>query len=164
MATTPLAHGMRTPGGLRIEENSPTDGELEGSQLLSQAQSQSGAEGSVVNLEGHSVPIPSSSPVFDIGPAPANTRPQRNAAPADAEAGTNGDNIVIVMVGLPARGKTFIGRRVVRYPRFFHGAEAEIFNAGNYRRKLFGAQQGHGFFDPENEEGAKRRQGAHMQR
>lgn len=98
-----------------------------------------------------------SPPVFDIKPPTINTKPHKEAAPSDAEAGTNGDNIVIVMVGLPARGKTYIGRRVVRYLRFFHGAEAEIFNAGNYRRKLFGAQQGHGFFDPMNSEASEMR-------
>ena len=50
--------------------------------------------------------------------------------------GTNGDRVVLVMVGLPARGKTYIARKVQRYLSFFHGAPVEIFNVGEYRRRL----------------------------
>ena len=39
------------------------------------------------------------------------------------------------MVGLPARGKTYIARKVARYLSFFHGAPVQTFNVGEYRRK-----------------------------
>ena len=55
-------------------------------------------------------------------PAAATLALDQNCPPADSEAGTNGDRIVIVMVGLPARGKTYIARKVARYLSFFHGA------------------------------------------
>ena len=37
-----------------------------------------------------------------------NPMPQLNAPPSYTTKGTNGDRIVIVMVGLPARGKTYM--------------------------------------------------------
>ena len=39
-----------------------------------------------------------------------NPMPQLNAPPSYTTKGTNGDRIVIVMVGLPARGKTYMVR------------------------------------------------------
>ena len=54
---------------------------------------------------------------------------------------TPGDRLVIVMVGLPARGKTYIGRRLKQYLRFFHDCRTEIFNVGNYRRRVFGVMR-----------------------
>ena len=77
--------------------------------------------------------------------------------------GTNGDFIVIVMVGLPGRGKTFIGRKIAHYINFFHGAEVRVFNNGQYRRKYFEsqpkeAQQHANFFAKDNSEGASLRQ------
>ena len=59
---------------------------------------------------------------------------------------------VIVMVGLPARGKTHIARRVTRYLKW-QGVDARIFNVGSYRRERLGAHQPHSFFDPDNEGG-----------
>lgn len=38
------------------------------------------------------------------------------------------------------------------------GYKTEIFNVGNYRRKLLGAHQSHDFFDPNNEQGMGYRQ------
>ena len=61
----------------------------------------------------------------------------------------------MVMVGLPARGKTYIANRVVRYLQFFHGAPAKVFNVGNYRRQISGAKCSAGFFDPNNKEAAE---------
>ncbi len=59
---------------------------------------------------------------------------------------------VIVMVGLPARGKTHIARRVTRYLKW-QGVDARIFNVGSYRRERLGARQPHSFFDPDNDDG-----------
>jgi hypothetical protein len=66
-------------------------------------------------------------------------------------AGTVGDRIVLVMVGLPARGKTFISRKEAAYLSFFHGAPVRTFNVGDYRRKL-GKKSDHGadFFQADN--------------
>ena len=63
---------------------------------------------------------------------------------------------VIVMVGLPARGKTHIARRVTRYLKW-QGVDARIFNVGSYRRERLGAHQPHSFFDPDNPDGQQAR-------
>lgn len=62
------------------------------------------------------------------------------------------DRLVVVMVGLPARGKTYTARKLARYLRW-QGREARVFNVGNYRRERLGAQQPADFFDPNNPEG-----------
>jgi broad specificity phosphatase PhoE len=56
------------------------------------------------------------------------------------------------MVGLPARGKTFISRKMARYLSWL-GHRTQVFNVGSYRRARLGAQQRHSFFDPRNEAG-----------
>ncbi|CAG8450815.1 12524_t:CDS:2 [Cetraspora pellucida] len=56
------------------------------------------------------------------------------------------------MVGLPARGKTYIAQKVCRYLQWL-SVSTKVFNVGNYRRKLHGAHQMHSFFDPHNTEG-----------
>ncbi|MEQ1504648.1 MAG: 6-phosphofructo-2-kinase/fructose-2,6-bisphosphatase, partial [Myxococcota bacterium] len=66
------------------------------------------------------------------------------------------DPLVLVMVGLPARGKTFIARKVARYLAWL-GREARVFNVGNYRRRRLGPTQPASFFDPDNPEGASAR-------
>ena len=53
--------------------------------------------------------------------ASGNPHPQKQSAPGDPEAGTNGDRICLVMVGLPARGKTYIANKISHYLKFFHG-------------------------------------------
>jgi broad specificity phosphatase PhoE len=54
------------------------------------------------------------------------------------------------MVGLPARGKSFISRRIARYLSWL-GHKTQVFNVGEYRRKTHGSHQRHSFFDPRNE-------------
>jgi len=61
------------------------------------------------------------------------------------------------MVGLPARGKTHIARRIVRYLNW-KGVRARIFNVGSYRRERLGAHQPHSFFDPDNPVGRAARE------
>lgn len=68
------------------------------------------------------------------------------------------DPLVLVMVGLPARGKTYLARKVARYLNWL-GRPARVFNVGNYRRERLGSTQPAAFFDPANAEGrAARRQ------
>ena len=54
------------------------------------------------------------------------------------------------MVGLPARGKTFIARKIARYLSWL-GHETKVYNVGSYRRSRLGSHQRHSFFDPRNE-------------
>ncbi|KAJ3035947.1 Fructose-2,6-bisphosphatase, partial [Rhizophlyctis rosea] len=64
--------------------------------------------------------------------------------------------LACVMVGLPARGKTYVGRKVARYLAWL-GHRSKIFNVGNYRRDAVGASQPNTFFDPSNIEASKQR-------
>jgi broad specificity phosphatase PhoE len=65
--------------------------------------------------------------------------------------------LVLAMVGLPARGKTHIAHKLRRYLNWM-GMRTDIFNVGNYRRKILGAGQDHTFFDPSNTEAMSQRQ------
>lgn len=63
------------------------------------------------------------------------------------------------MVGLPARGKTHISRKLTRYLTWL-GYNAKVFNIGDKRRKVLGAQKSGSsdFFSPENTEATKQRE------
>ncbi|KAJ1551262.1 Fructose-2,6-bisphosphatase, partial [Cladochytrium tenue] len=58
------------------------------------------------------------------------------------------------MVGLPARGKTFVSRKLARYLAWL-GHQSRIFNVGTYRRDVAGASREHSFFDPSHPRFAK---------
>ncbi|CAM4878934.1 unnamed protein product [Rotaria socialis] len=58
---------------------------------------------------------------------------------------------VIMMVGLPARGKTFIARKLARYLHWI-GIQTKVFNVGDYRRDAVKGYAGKEFFDPDNTE------------
>lgn len=66
------------------------------------------------------------------------------------------DKLVIVMVGLPARGKTYIARKIARYLNWL-GVPCRVFNVGQYRRERIGANLPHDFFNPNNEDAMKKR-------
>ena len=66
--------------------------------------------------------------------------------------------LLIVMVGLPARGKTFLARKIQRYLSFFHALRCEIFNVGDYRRGRIGNFQPAAFFDNSNADALRLRQ------
>ncbi len=70
----------------------------------------------------------------------------------------HGDNPThaLVMVGLPARGKTYVARKILRYLNWL-GHPTRLFNVGNYRREHVGSQQVNAFFDPDNKEGVRQR-------
>ncbi|XP_019402984.1 PREDICTED: 6-phosphofructo-2-kinase/fructose-2,6-bisphosphatase 4 isoform X4 [Crocodylus porosus] len=61
---------------------------------------------------------------------------------------------LIVMVGLPARGKTYISKKLTRYLNWI-GVPTKEFNVGQYRRDLVKKYKSFEFFLPENEEGLK---------
>jgi broad specificity phosphatase PhoE/predicted kinase len=70
----------------------------------------------------------------------------------------HGDNPThcLVMVGLPARGKTYVARKILRYLNWL-GHPTRLFNVGNYRREHVGSLRTHEFFDPANPEGVRQR-------
>jgi hypothetical protein len=61
------------------------------------------------------------------------------------------------MVGLPARGKSYIVKMIIRY-LMWTGFETEVFNVGSYRRKLGLAGADSTFFSSGNTEGQKIRE------
>lgn len=70
--------------------------------------------------------------------------------------GPDYQKLAIVMVGLPARGKSYTARRIERYLSWL-GYRTRVFNVGQYRRERVGAQVPHGFFDPHNPAGTEAR-------
>lgn len=62
--------------------------------------------------------------------------------------------VVLAMVGLPARGKSYIARKVARYLSWL-GHKTRVFNVGSYRRDRVGIHQPNEFFNPDNEAGRK---------
>eukprot|EP00271_Cylindrocystis_brebissonii_P006941 TRINITY_DN19908_c0_g1_i1.p1 TRINITY_DN19908_c0_g1~~TRINITY_DN19908_c0_g1_i1.p1 ORF type:complete len:652 (-),score=118.43 TRINITY_DN19908_c0_g1_i1:759-2714(-) len=64
--------------------------------------------------------------------------------------------LAIVMVGLPARGKTFTAAKLARYLRWL-GHETKHFNVGKYRRVKLNCTQNSDFFHPDNTEGLEAR-------
>lgn len=64
------------------------------------------------------------------------------------------------MVGLPATGKTHIAKRICRFLSFFHDIPSQIFNVGDYRRQLCGAQLPADFYHPSNETAMHQRRAA----
>ncbi len=67
------------------------------------------------------------------------------------------DKIVISMVGLPARGKSYIARKLARYLSWA-GLKAKVFNIGMYRRVIIGVDCNASFFDQNNAEAVKARE------
>lgn len=69
--------------------------------------------------------------------------------------------LAVVMVGLPARGKSYTARRIERYLSWL-GYRTRVFNVGEYRRARVGARLPHSFFDPDNPQGEEARRLAAM--
>ncbi|XP_058198817.1 6-phosphofructo-2-kinase/fructose-2,6-bisphosphatase isoform X1 [Rhododendron vialii] len=79
------------------------------------------------------------------------------AAVADQLLGPKEDrHLAIVLVGLPARGKTFTAAKLTRYLRWL-GHDTKHFNVGKYRRLKHGANQAADFFRGDNPEGKEAR-------
>ncbi|XP_042224358.1 6-phosphofructo-2-kinase/fructose-2,6-bisphosphatase-like isoform X2 [Homarus americanus] len=64
---------------------------------------------------------------------------------------------VIVMVGLPARGKTYMAKKLTRYLNWI-GIKTKVFNLGEYRRRVTQKYKNHNFFRSDNEEAMALRQ------
>ncbi|GLE03057.1 hypothetical protein PINS_up011936 [Pythium insidiosum] len=64
-----------------------------------------------------------------------------------------GGKLMLFLVGLPARGKTFIGHILARHLTWM-GHQTQVFNSGEYRRRLVGAHVNHDFWDPHNADSA----------
>mmetsp|Transcript_6165 Transcript_6165/g.11677 ORF Transcript_6165/g.11677 Transcript_6165/m.11677 type:complete len:512 (+) Transcript_6165:348-1883(+) len=77
----------------------------------------------------------------------------QNATPLEVVGATASDKLIIIMVGLPGAGKTFVSKRICRYISFFHDIPSQIFNVGDYRRQLCGVKLPASFYDPNNTEG-----------
>uniref|UniRef100_A0A7N8X0U3 6-phosphofructo-2-kinase/fructose-2,6-bisphosphatase-like n=1 Tax=Mastacembelus armatus TaxID=205130 RepID=A0A7N8X0U3_9TELE len=56
---------------------------------------------------------------------------------------------MIVMVGLPARGKTYISKKLTRYLNWI-GVTTKVFNVGQYRRDATRSYNSYEFFRPDN--------------
>jgi predicted kinase len=65
--------------------------------------------------------------------------------------------LVICMVGLPARGKSYLVKMIERYLKW-SGYECEVFNVGNLRRGQGFAAVDAAFFDPSNQNGKQIRE------
>ncbi|KAF4315685.1 hypothetical protein BBO99_00005994 [Phytophthora kernoviae] len=59
------------------------------------------------------------------------------------------DKLVLVMVGLPARGKSFIAKKLWKF-LCWKGFKCQVFNVGQLRRAKSAGMQDHTFFDPNN--------------
>ncbi|KAJ1503490.1 hypothetical protein HMI54_008030 [Coelomomyces lativittatus] len=57
--------------------------------------------------------------------------------------------ICIVPVGLPARGKTYMSTKLARYLKWL-GVKTQVFNTGEFRRKLYGPNTIHHLFNPDD--------------
>ncbi|KAM9467979.1 6-phosphofructo-2-kinase/fructose-2,6-bisphosphatase 3 [Clarias gariepinus] len=65
--------------------------------------------------------------------------------------------LVIVMVGLPARGKTYMSRKLTRYLNWI-GIPTKVFNVGEYRRETVKNYSSYDFFKSDNKEAVKIRE------
>ncbi|GAB0202333.1 6-phosphofructo-2-kinase/fructose-2,6-bisphosphatase 1 [Grus japonensis] len=58
---------------------------------------------------------------------------------------------MVILVGLPARGKTYISRKLTRYLNWI-GTPTRVFNVGQYRREAVQSYKSYEFFRHDNEE------------
>ncbi|KAI1229700.1 hypothetical protein IHE44_0010882, partial [Lamprotornis superbus] len=61
---------------------------------------------------------------------------------------------MVILVGLPARGKTYISRKLTRYLNWI-GTPTRVFNVGEYRREAVPSYKNYEFFRHDNPEGVE---------
>ncbi|XP_076688441.1 6-phosphofructo-2-kinase/fructose-2,6-bisphosphatase 2 isoform X2 [Callospermophilus lateralis] len=61
---------------------------------------------------------------------------------------------LIVMIGLPARGKTYVSKKLTRYLNWI-GVPTKVFNLGVYRRQAVKSYKSYDFFRHDNKEAMK---------
>ena len=61
------------------------------------------------------------------------------------------NKLIIILVGLPARGKSYTSNNLCRFLNWC-GKKTKVFNSGEYRRKILGGFQDSEFFNFEKEE------------
>jgi predicted kinase len=76
--------------------------------------------------------------------------PRASSAPGSGATATDRRRLAIIMVGLPARGKSFTAHKLARYLTWL-GHETRHFNVGKYRRDFVGRKCSAEFFDPGND-------------
>ncbi|KAG8554504.1 hypothetical protein GDO81_003812 [Engystomops pustulosus] len=84
-----------------------------------------------------------------------NRTPEEKASriPASVPQFTNSPTMII-MVGLPARGKTYISKKLTRYLNWI-GTPTKVFNVGQYRREAVQTYKNYEFFRSDNQEAMK---------
>ena len=130
-----------------------------GSQQLVKSASHGGGLG----VDAATVGIPVSIPINMMGLSSASDSQRQRQIVNGAIPMTNVQaslqkegKLVLAMVGLPARGKTFMARRLKRHLSWI-GYKTDIYNVGNFRRRILGATQPAQFFDPSNTAGEQAR-------
>ncbi|CAH8871945.1 unnamed protein product [Trichobilharzia szidati] len=85
-------------------------------------------------------------------------RISKDIAPlADWKFCSSEEKTVVVLVGLPARGKSYISTKLSRYLNWV-GINTRVFNVGAYRRRYMKTCNDHTYFSDENNEGVAVRQ------
>src|SRR5437867_3932275 len=97
------------------------------------------------------LPIKSQGPVMRRSPPITTSERHSEARPA-------GQKLAVVMVGLPARGKTFVARKLQGYLSWL-GYHTLWVNVGDYRRSRAGARQPATYFAPDNSATREEREG-----
>lgn len=72
------------------------------------------------------------------------------------------DKILLVLVGLPARGKSYVANKITAFMRW-RGIRCKSFNVGALRRKAVSEQQTAGFFSSNNETAKAKREAVAME-
>ena len=67
------------------------------------------------------------------------------------------EHLIICMVGLPARGKSYLSKKMARYLNWA-GLKSLVFNIGMYRRTIIGVNCDSSFFDQNNIDALKARE------
>jgi broad specificity phosphatase PhoE/adenylylsulfate kinase-like enzyme len=95
--------------------------------------------------------------LLSLSASPKNIVRRTSSIFAKDEDYNSDEKLVIFMSGLPARGKSYISKKLQRYLTWL-GYHTQVFNVGNYRRKKLGGNQDSNFFDPNDPQNQKIRE------